>query len=74
MSLMAELGEGPPMSDPKVAGMPPSSHGHAVMHHMGPRPLLSTPPGGQGNQNHPHHPPPLVSHSLVIIAFTGLFV
>ncbi|XP_033640270.1 splicing factor 1-like isoform X1 [Asterias rubens] len=60
MSLMAELGEGPPMSDPKVAGMPPSSHGHAVMHHMGPRPLLSTPPGGQGNQNHPHHPPPLM--------------
>ena len=69
MSLMAELGEGPPMSDPKVGGMPPSSHGHGVMHHMGPRPLLSTPPGGQGNQNHPHHPPPLVSHSPWICSF-----
>ncbi|XP_022091068.1 splicing factor 1-like isoform X2 [Acanthaster planci] len=63
MSLMAELGEGPPPLEPKM-NMPPPPHSQQGPPNMGgPRPLLSTPPN-QHNQNHQNHPRPLMGQNF----------
>ncbi|XP_038051649.1 LOW QUALITY PROTEIN: splicing factor 1-like [Patiria miniata] len=64
MCLMAELGEGPPPSEPKM-NMPPPLHSQQGPPNMGgPRPLLSTPPNQNPHQNHQNQPRPLMGQSF----------